>query len=303
MIESSSNEFLDPQVLTRLGNLPLFARHPMLGTVSGRHRSPHRGSSIEFAQYRKYVPGDDPRRLDWRAYGRSDRFYVKEFEADTNLRLCLVLDTSGSMRYHWGEGETKLNYGKKLAATLGYLAAKQGDAVGLSCAAADLTVEVPARRSPAHLRNVFQTLAAAEALGETGLVDALHSVADKVSQRALIVIISDLFVPPDHLSGCFQHLRFRRHDVAVFHLLQNQELDFEFDRPTRFVDLEGGTNLLVEPSMIRRQYQVALTEYLEGLDEAVRDSAVDYHRIEIAEPHGDVLARFLLGRKPRRSRT
>lgn len=303
MIESSRNEFLDPQVLTRLGNLPLFARHPMLGTISGRHRSPHRGSSIEFAEYRKYVPGDDPRRLDWRAYGRSDRFYVKEFEADTNLRLCLVLDTSGSMRYHWGEGETKLNYGKKLAATLGYLAAKQGDAVGLSCAAAELAVEVPARRSAAHLRNVFKTLSAAEAHGETGLIDVLHSVAEKVPQRALVVIISDLFVPPEQLSECFQHLRFRRHDVAVFHLLQNQELDFEFDRPTRFVDLEGGANLLVEPSMIRRQYQIALTEYLEGLDQAVRDSAVDYHRIEIAEPHGDVLARFLIGRKPRRSRT
>ncbi len=302
MLESN-NKHLDPVVLAKLGNLPLFARQPMLGSVAGRHRSPHRGSSIEFAEYRKYVPGDDPRRLDWRAYARSDRFYVKEFEADTNLRLFVVLDTSGSMRYKWDEGETKLSYAKKLGATLGYLASKQGDAVGLSCAAADLGVEIPARRSPAHLRAVLETLGAAEAQGETGLVNALHRVAEKVPQRALVVIISDLFVPAEQLGECFQHLRFRRHDVAVFHLLQNQELDFEFDRPTRFVDLEGGNNLLVEPSMIRPQYQNALTEYFEGLDQAIRDSAVDYHRIKIDEPHGDVLARFLIGRKPRRSRT
>lgn len=299
----STHEFLDPVVLSKLGNLPLFARQPMLGSVSGRHRSPHRGSSIEFAEYRKYVPGDDPRRLDWRAYARSDRFYVKEFEADTNLRLVVVLDTSGSMRYQWDEGETKLNYGKKLAGTLGYLAAKQGDAVGLTCAAAKLGVEVPPRRNAAHLRNVLTTLSKTEAQGETGLVEALHKVAERVSQRALVVVISDLFVSPEELSDCFQHLRYRRHDVAIFHLLQNQEIEFDFDRPTRFVDLEGGSNLLIEPSLIRREYQTALTEYLEGLDQAVRDSAVDYQRIEIAEPHGDVLARFLIGRKPRRSRT
>ena len=251
----------------------------------------------------KYVPGDDPRRLDWRAYARSDRYYIKEFEADTNLRLCVVLDTSGSMRYKWGEGETKLGYGKKMAATLGYLAAKQGDAIGLSCAAAKLGAEIPPKRSAAHLRGIYKTLSETEARGETGLVDALHSVAEQVSQRALVVVISDLFVSPEQLSECFQHLRFRKHDVAIFHLLENQELEFDFDRPTRFVDLEGGPPLLIEPIAIRRQYQTALKEYFDGLDQAVRDSAVDYHRVQIDEPYGDVLGRFLIGRKPRRART
>ncbi|MCA9211906.1 MAG: DUF58 domain-containing protein [Planctomycetales bacterium] len=303
MFESTYRELLDPAVLSRLGNLPLFARKPMLGNVSGRHRSPHRGSSVEFAEYRKYVAGDDPRRLDWRAYARSDRYYIKEFEADTNLRLCVVLDTSGSMRYKWGDGETKLSYGKKMAATLGHLAVKQGDAFGISCAAAKIGTEIPPKRSPAHLRNIYKTLMETEARGETGMVDALHSVAEQVAQRALVVVISDLFVPPEQLSECFQHLRFRKHDIAVFHLLENQELEFDFDRPTRFVDLEGGSPLLVEPIAIRRQYQAALKEYFEGLDAAVRDSAVDYHRIQIDEPYGDVLGRFLIGRKPRRART
>jgi len=301
MVETAHREFLDPTVLARLGNLPLHARKPMLGGVSGRHRSPHRGSSVEFAEYRKYVVGDDPRRLDWRAYGRTDRFYVKEFEADTNLRMIAVLDTSGSMRYGNGT-ETKLAYAKKLLATLMYLASQQGDAVGLTCAGTDVGQQIPARRNPAHLRAVYDRLAEVQATGETGLVAALHAVAEQTPQRALIVIVSDLFVPPSELAHCFQHLRFRRHDVVVYHLLENAELDFNFYRPTRFVDLEGGSSLLVEPTTIRREYDEALQEYLAGLDVAVREAAVDYHRIRIDEPHGDVLARFLLGRTPRRAR-
>ena len=298
-METSRREFLDSKVISRLGSLPLFARRPMLGSVSGRHRSPHRGSSIEFAEYRKYVPGDDPRRLDWRAYGRSDRFYVKEFEADTNLRLVAVLDTSGSMKYG-AHGETKIGYAKKILATLMYLAGQQGDAVGLVCAADKLGVQIPARRNPAHLRAIFDTLSEVEPQGETGLIDALHAVAEQTAQRALVVVVSDLFVSPEDLAGCLQHLRFRKHDVAVFHLLENAELDFDFDRPTRFVDLEGGSSLLIEPTAVRREYADVLHAYLDGLDTAVREAAVDYRRVCIDQPHGDLLARFLLGRLPRR---
>jgi uncharacterized protein (DUF58 family) len=301
VVEQVEREFLDPAVLSRLGNLSLFARKPMMGSVSGRHRSPHRGSSIEFAEYRKYVAGDDPRRLDWRAYGRSDRFYVKEFEADTNLRLIPVIDASGSMRYPTTR-ESKLQYAKKIVGTLAYLASQQGDAVGLVCAAEKLGRQIPPRRNPAHLRVVFDGLAELRAEGETGLVAALHAVAEQTPQRALIVIVSDLFVPPAELAGCFQHLRFRKHDVAVFHLLESAELDFHFDRPTRFLDLEGGAAVLVEPSAIRRQYDAALREYLTGLDQAVREAAIDYHRVRVNDSHGDVLARFLLGRTPRRIR-
>jgi uncharacterized protein (DUF58 family) len=300
-VEAAQHEFLDPAVLMRLGNLPLCARRPMLGGVSGRHRSPHRGSSIEFAQYRKYVPGDDTRRLDWRAYGRSDRFYVKEYEADTNLRLVAVLDTSGSMRYG-PPSQNKLRYAKQLIASLAYLAVQQGDAVGLTCAGQRVHRVVPPRRNPAHLRNVFTLLSELPADGATGIVPALHAVADQVAQRALVVIVSDLFAAPEELGRCFQHLRYRKHDVAVFHLLEDAELKFDFERPTRFLDLEGGPSLLVEPSLIRREYQAALHEYLTGIDRIVRESSIDYHRTSIQEDVGEVLARFLLGRLPRRKR-
>ena len=293
-------DFIDPHVVSRLGGLPLDARLPMVGSVSGRHRSPTRGSSLEFSEYRKYVPGDDTRRLDWRAWGRSDRFYIKEYEADTNLRLCLVIDVSGSMKFGPNgtadPGSTKLDYARRLAGTLAYVAGSQGDAVGLYCAGERFRREIPAKRSGAHLKYVLDELAAMEAIGETGLPDALHQAAEKVAQRALVVIISDLFMEPETLKSAFQHLRFRKHDVAVFHLLEQNEIDFEFDRPMRFVDLEGAAPLLVDPTMMAKQYRAAVQEYLGQLKRVVRDSAVDYHRVSIEEDYADVLARFLLAR-------
>ncbi len=301
MADATQHDFLDPQVLSRLANLPLFARMPMLGNVSGRHRSPIKGSSLEFAQYRKYVPGDDTRRLDWRAYGRSDRFYIKEFEADTNLRLCLIVDTSGSMRYG-PRGQSKLDYARSLAGTLAFLAARQGDAVGLYCASENFQKEIPPRRSAAHLRLLLEELGDAEASGETGLVASLHEAAEKIPQRALVVIISDLFVEPEELKSAFQHLRFRKHDVAVFHLLEKREVEFNFERPTRFVDLEGGHSIMVDPDIISRQYQQALEEYFEAITLLVRDAAIDYYRVQVEEPYDAVLARFLLGRAPKQAR-
>jgi uncharacterized protein (DUF58 family) len=287
--------FLDPGVLSRLASVPLHARRPMQGNVSGRHPSPYRGSSVEFSEYRKYVPGDDLRRLDWRAYGRSDRFFVKEFEADTNLRCCLVLDTSGSMGFGSG-GLTKIEYARRLAGSLGYLAMRQGDAVGLACVAKGLVRNIPPRRNPAHLMNVFDVLDEVKPQGETRLANVLHELAETVRQRALVVIISDLFVEPDELRGGFQHLRFRKHDVAVFHLLDPRELSFDFRRPMRFLDMEGGPAIFAEPSEIAERYHKAIGQYLEGLQGVVRESAVDYFRVGTDEEYEQVLLRFLVGR-------
>jgi uncharacterized protein (DUF58 family) len=301
MPEQVQRDFLDPRVLSRLAALPLHARQPMLGNVAGRHRSPIRGSSLEFATYRKYVPGDDTRRLDWRTYARSDRFYIKEFEADTNLRMCLVVDTSGSMGFE-ADGPNKLDYARRLAGTLAYLAARQGDAVGLYCAAETFTKEIPPRRSAANLRYVFDELSGMSARGRTGLDAALHEAAARVPQRALFIIISDLFLEPSVLKGCFQHLRFRKHDVSVFHLLDKKELEFEFDRPVRFLDLEGGAPILADPTTIARQYMRSLNKYLSDLITVVRDAGIDYHRVRVQEPYEKVLARFLLSRMPKRSK-
>jgi uncharacterized protein (DUF58 family) len=286
---------LDPQVVARLSAIPLLARKPMLGQVSGRHASPHRGASVEFAEYRKYVPGDDLRRLDWRAYGRSDRFYVKEFDADTNLRCCLVVDTSGSMEFG-STGMTKLDYARHLAATMAYLAVQQGDAVGLACFSSNIVKNLPPKRNPAHLSVLLDELDAIQAKGQTQLVKVLHELAETIRQRALVVICSDLFVPAAELKSCFEHLRFRKHDVAVFHLLDPEELQFQFHRPTRFVDMEGGTSLFVEPVEIADRYMRALQTYLDELKQVMLESGADYQRISIDQPYEEVLSKLLIGR-------
>jgi uncharacterized protein (DUF58 family) len=295
MFNRLHRSFLDSQVLSRLANVPLFSRRPMQGNVSGRHPSPHRGSSVEFAEYRKYVPGDDLRRLDWRVYGRTDRFYVKEFEADTNLRCCFILDTSGSMAFG-STGVSKIEYARKLAGSLGYLAVQQGDAVGISCVAKGVVRSLPPTRNPAHLRTFFDILEQATPEGETRVPSVLHELAETIRQRALIVILSDLFVEPELLRGCFQHLQFRKHDVAVFHLLDPQELVFDFRRPMRFLDMEGGPAIFAEPNDIADRYHQALQNYVAALRDVMLESAVDYHRVALDEDYEQVLARFLVGR-------
>lgn len=302
LAEGRTRSFIDPKVLARLASVPLFARRAMQGSVSGRHASPHRGASVEFAEYRKYVPGDDLRRLHWRAVGRTGRYYVKEFEADTNLRCCLVLDTSGSMNFG-SEGNTKIEYARCLAGSLGYLAIQQGDAVGLACVSKGIVTDLPPRRNPAHLVNVFDTLEAIEPEGPTHLVEVLHELAETIRQRALIVVISDFFVPPSQLRECFEHLRFRNHDLAAFHLLDPQELGFQFRRPMRFLDMEGGTSIFAEPTEIADRYHIALREYLDELKQVVLTTGVDYHQMRIDEPYEQAMMRFLVRRTQQKAGT
>jgi uncharacterized protein (DUF58 family) len=293
--DDHARALLDPAVLARLGALPLAARRAMQGSVSGRHASPHRGASVEFAEYRKYVPGDDLRRLDWRAYGRTDRHYVKEYEADTNLRCLVVLDASGSMGF--GSGPlTKFAYAQRLAAAAACLAIRQGDAAGATCVADGLEATVPPRRNPAHLTAIANLLAGVRPRGAGRLVPALHELAETTPQRALFVVVSDFFVDPRELRGCFEHFRFRRHDLAAFHLLDPLELTFPLHRPVRFLDMEGGPALLADPAEIADRYLASLQRYLESVRQAALETEIDYQRVSLATDYEQTLQRFLLGR-------
>ena len=294
--------FIDPHVVAQLSALPLSARSPMLGNVSGRHTSPHRGASVEFAEYRKYVPGDDLRRLDWRAYGRSDRFYIKEFEADTNLRMVLVLDTSGSMGVDSVGGTklgTKLDYARRLAGTLSYLAIQQGDAVGLACVADRFLQNIPPKRSPSHLYTLLDQLEQVYSNGSSQLPSMLHELAETVRQRALVIIISDFFMDTAELRECFEHLRFRKHDVSAFHLLNAEELSFDLHRPTRFVDTEGGTAIFADPVEIADRYRQAINNYLAEIKRVSLETAVDYRRIVLSQSYDVALRNFLMDRANR----
>ncbi|MEM9081699.1 MAG: DUF58 domain-containing protein [Verrucomicrobiota bacterium] len=290
------HDFIDHDVLAHLAALPFDARQAMIGNVAGKHRSPHRGSSVEFAEYRKYVPGDDTRRLDWKAFARSDRFYIKEFEADTNLRAYFVVDASGSMNFHSGEHDTKIQYARRLAASLAYLLVHQGDAAGLSVCNDKLHLEIPPSRSASNLQHIFDNLAKLEPKGETGLIDALHTIAEKIKQRALVVILSDLFCDPEPLGDALQHLRYRKHDLAIFHLLDRQEINFQFDRPHRFVDLEDNSTLVAEPNLITEEYHQALNDYLDAISHLTADAYADYQRIITDQPYEEILSDFLTHR-------
>lgn len=297
MADVHLQKYLDAGALARLMAQPLMARFPMEGSISGHHKSPHRGSSVEFAEYRNYVPGDDIRRLDWRVFARTDRFYLKEFEAETNLRCYLVLDCSGSMGF-LGKHQRKVDFARRLLASLAYLVIHQGDAAGLLCVNQRAIFDVPPRRNPAHLQIILETLdkADAEPHGETGLIAALHELAEKVRRRALIIIFSDFFCDPDELLSCFQHLRYQKHDLAVFHLLDRMETDFKFDRPVRFVDMESSLNLVTEPAIIRERYLDQFNGFLERLRAGCHEFSADYRRVITDENFEKVLADFLVER-------
>lgn len=294
-MKRTRHDFLDPKALSRLLRAQVHARLPMSGSMSGQHKSPHKGSSVEFAEYRKYVPGDDIRMLDWHVYARTDRFYLKEFEADTNLRGYFVLDCSGSMSFS-GKGETKLEFARKMIAAMAYLLVQQGDAVGLSCFGEKSVLDVPSRRNAAHLRNIFDGLGALKPGGETALGTALHQLAERIPQRSLVMVFSDFFTPVEELLAALQHLRFRKHDLAIFHLLDRAELDFDFTHPTRFVDLESSAALLAEPETIRDRYFNALHAFLDRLKKGCREFKAEYRRVITDEDYEKAVASFLMER-------
>tara|TARA_B100000902_G_scaffold99925_1_gene102309 strand:+ start:3953 stop:4858 length:906 start_codon:yes stop_codon:yes gene_type:complete len=292
VLEEKEQPLIEADVVGRLIGQPLLARFPMEGTVSGHHRSPHRGSSVEFAEYRNYVPGDDIRRLDWRVFARTDRYYLKEFEAETNLRCYVVLDCSGSMGFKGNNG-IRFDYAKRLAATLSYLVINQGDAAGLVHANAKDNIEIPPRRNASHLQLILDSLNQASPKGETNLIPLLHELAEKARRRALVIILSDCFCDETELRDALQHLRFQKHDLALFHLLDPLELDFTFDRPVRFVDMEGSQSIVTEPATIRAEYQLQLTRFLKKLQTNCHEFNADYRQVTIDQPYDRVLADFL----------
>ena len=284
-------KYLDKEAISRITSEPLLTPFPMEGSVSGHHRSPHKGSSVEFAEYREYVAGEDPRRMDWRVYARSDRYYLKEFEAETNLRCYLALDCSGSMGF--GATESKLEYAKRLAATFAYLIIGQGDAAGLWAIRDKKSFELPAKRNPAQIQEMLETMGPLKPKGSPSLVDSLHDLAERVRPRGMTVVISDFLDEPKDLIDAIHHLRDRRHDVVLFHLIDPQEEDFPFERPTRFVDLEGAGSLITEPAVIREQYLESMRIHLESLAQGCLESEADHRIIRTDVPVAEVLDKFL----------
>ena len=294
-MERKDTGLLDRELLTRLGNLAFEARGFVSGGFSGRHRSSHRGSSVDFAQYRKYVPGDDIKHIDWRVFGRTERYFVKEFDADTNMRCHLVLDSSHSMAYEHKHG-SKIDYAKKLMAVLAHILVQQGDSVGLQSFDVKMHTDIPPRQSPRHLHALMETLAGIKAGEETDLANNLDMIAGKTRNRALIIVFSDFFTEPEELNKVFGHFAFKKHDLAIFHLVDEMEMNFEITQPTRFVDMEGRSSLMVEPELIRGRYLKMFDDYLKELRACALKNQVDYRLARTGEDPEKVLSSFLLDR-------
>ena len=290
---------LDAQMLSRLAGTRLRARAVMEGVLSGMHKSPHQGQSVEFAEHKEYAPGDEIRHLDWKAYGKFDRYYVKRYEHETNLRGVLLVDASASMGYRSG-ALSKLEVATTLAGAMAYLLVRQQDAAGLTISAGGALQEVPARASAGHLNLILGRLEGLEAAGTTDLLTAADHVAEKVRGRALVCVFSDLL---DDRAEAFKRLlslRQRRNDVALFHVVDPAELDFPFDDPTLFLSLEDERRIEVNAREIRESYLEEFRSFLDRTRAACAEADVDYERVRTDEPLDQVLLRFLARRQGRR---
>lgn len=294
------SKYLRPDVLARLTGLELRARRVVEGFVSGQHRSPYRGYSVEFAEHREYVPGDDIRHIDWRVYGRADRFFIKQYEEETNLRTYLIVDCSASMRYPehpHGDRLTKFEYAATAAASLAFLLTHQQDAVGLTLFDEDVRAELPPASSPAHLRGLLLAMEAARLEAPTRMAGVFTSLAGRLRRRGLVVLISDLLADPDEVIRGLDLLRFNRHDVVVFHVLDQDERTFPFQENTLFEGLERpDQQLFVDPPSLRAAYLQVLDEFVRRLRDECVDRRIDYVDLTTAEPLDVVLRRYLAAR-------
>jgi len=288
---------VDPVTIAKLETLPLKARVIVEGALSGLHRARHHGSSVEFAQHKEYSPGDEVRHIDWKAYAKVDRYYVKQFEQESQLLTQLVLDSSGSMAYG-NASVTKLQYSAYLLAALSYLLIKQRDKVGLSSfGPADIDVYVPPRARPAHLHDLLSVLndiLERGAKGEQSAAEALTRIAELTRRRrSLVVIASDLFEAGTGALDIMRHLRAQGHDVVLFHVLDDDEIDFPFEGLTLFEALEGDRKLLTNPGAIRKHYQSRLREFLERIQTTCVNAGVEYHLVPTSKPFDETLLDFL----------
>jgi uncharacterized protein (DUF58 family) len=290
--EEDPRRFLHPDTIARIAQLDLRARHVVEGFISGQHRSPFFGHSVEFIQHREYTVGDDIRHLDWKVWSKTDRFYVKQFEEETNLRCTVVVDVSNSM--HYGRGAlNKYNYGCTIAACLGYLLLRQQDSVGLITFDENIRQIVPSRSQNTHIDALCKAMHVSRPRDKTDLEKILQRVAEKATRRGMIVLISDLLADREPLFRGLEMLRHRRHDVLVFHVMDQDELTFPFAGTTRFEGMEDLIHLTCDPRALRDGYIEALEEYLVEVRRGCARQGIDYSLIHTGEYLDAVLSKFI----------
>src|SRR4051812_39876159 len=286
--------FVDPKILARVGNLELLARNVVDGFINGLHRAPFFGASIDFAEHRGYVAGDDIRRVDWRLYARTDRYYVKQYEADTNTNFTVLFDISKSMSFA-SQGVSKLEYGSYLAACLGYLATRQRDRVGILTFDDDIATHVPP--SAKHFDMVLHTLDRAKAERPGHLSAPLRKMAEHFKRRGILLLISDFYDEPDAILDAIKPLKFLGNDLIVFHVLDPQEITFDYEDASAFEDLESREQIPVVPQSFRAQYRALIQEHINALQTKFSEQRIDYALINTSEPLDRALFSYLSSRE------
>jgi uncharacterized protein (DUF58 family) len=291
-------QFLDPAVISRLGNMELRARLIVEGYIAGMHRSPYHGFSVEFAEYRQYMQGDNIKDFDWKAYGKTDRFYIKVYEEETNLRATILLDKSGSMGFPAAASDgqpvlDKLTYGSLLSAGLSYLMIKQQDAVGLCLFDDAVRTLIPHRSVRKHLFYLLSNLDRVTPGEKTRISPTLHDIAERVKRRGLVILISDLMDDPDEVLMGLKHFRHRGHEVIVFHILDRRELDLNYRDEVEFTDLETSRKVRVEPAFIKDSYSQRIREWIDKLSRGCRGHQIDYNLLVTDTPFEEALTAYL----------
>lgn len=289
---TSNTTFIDPTVLSSLDNLELRARVVVEGFVSGLHKSPHRGFSVEFTDYRHYYRGDDMRHVDWKLYARSDKFYIKQYEDETNVRCYVVLDSSASMGYASG-AMSKLEYGRTLASALAYFIMRQRDAVGLITFDEQVNEYIPALCRQPHLIRILRVLAGLKAGARTDVVQPLSDLASNLNRKSMVILISDMLEDEEQIIKTLQRLRSMGNDVIVFHVLDDAELHFRFQEATEFIDAETSESFITQPQSIRAAYLENLGNYLEFCKKQCQSSGVDYCLLNTSQPLDTALYSYI----------
>ena len=291
---ASINDILQPEELQSIVNLELMAKQTVEGAITGQHRSPHKGFSVEFAQHREYVQGDEIRRVDWKVFAKTDRYYVREYEEETNLRAMLLLDASGSMGYKGENGITKLQHAIKLSACLAHIIMKQSDSIGLMTFDTKIRSHIPPRSSTRHLRILYEEMLKTRPGGETDISKVFHDIVPRIDKRGMVFILSDCFTDVKSLLASVAHFRHASHEVVIFHVMDRDEVEFPFDAWTRFENLERIAEFqMVDPASFRAAYLDNFAKFTEALKLGCQRHRVELVPMYTHEPLTDSLARFL----------
>lgn len=286
-------KYLQPDVVAKLGNMELVARLVVEGFITGLHKSPYHGFSVEFAQHRQYMPGDDIKHVDWKIYGKTDRFYIKQFEEETNLKSYIIVDASKSMAYSSDGSMSKLDYASYIAAALAQLMVQQRDAVGLTLYDEKIRTYLPPHATKSYLREILRQLETFTPTNKTSTAESLHQIAERIKRRGLVIILSDLFDDPAEVMTALRHFRHKKNEVIVMQILDPMERSFALGRDAVFKDMETSEELMTQPWHIQKAYQEEMNKFLEYYKKSCRENNIDYVLLDTTTPFDVALFEYL----------